>query len=475
MDDGGAVAVDHASVETPDAVNGGSAAQSSAKSDAYRFPAGEVMDAVKKRDFNAMQTHATKLVQSQWKEEYNVPAACVVIFIVMWYWIAWTRRSIRRKCEATKASVKQQTDEMVEIVRNMTEKWKVDMSKANKQMQGIIDKNSELTRDIDRMTTALRSCSIRPTAASAAAIAPTVSVVKRVDPVDEEAPAEATETAAGESSEALAMLEFMDYREDIPDNTYKAFFRRYSYPGQPYAFAKRRHLFVVCATPANTLMSVLAEFLIRTAQLLTDYLGIVSEEIVRNNFTLVHELLDRVGDFGVVETEANRLQPFTVNDVVPTAVSVLKVDLLERNEAYVKFLERVAVVFNACGTVVATVKGALALKSFLAGTPSVTVGLSSEVVLRDELTDGQPLHPPGANVLEVAGCAVGVKSSADNSLTWRPAGRGEGGGLVNICAAAVDRVESALSLNTGHQAYLRFTTAGEIAAAMQREFRPLWV
>ncbi|AYU81523.1 hypothetical protein conserved [Leishmania donovani] len=196
-----------ASVETPDAVNGGSAAQSSAKSDAYRFPAGEVMDAVKKRDFNAMQTHATKLVQSQWKEEYNVPAACVVIFIVMWYWIAWTRRSIRRKCEATKASVKQQTDEMVEIVRNMTEKWKVDMSKANKQMQGIIDKNSELTRDIDRMTTALRSCSIRPTAASAAAIAPTVSVVKRVDPVDEEAPAEATETAAGESSEALAMVE----------------------------------------------------------------------------------------------------------------------------------------------------------------------------------------------------------------------------------------------------------------------------
>ncbi|CAG9579490.1 conserved hypothetical protein [Leishmania major strain Friedlin] len=196
-----------ASVKMPDAVNGGSSAQSPAKSDAYRFPADEVMDAVKKRDFNAMQTHATKLVQSQWKEEYNVPAACVVIFIVMWYWIAWTRRSIRRKCEATKASVKQQTDEMVEIVRNMTEKWKVDMAKANKQMQGIIDKNSELTRDIDRMTTALRSCSIRPTAASAAAIAPTVSVVKRVDPVEEEVPAEATETAAGESREALVVVE----------------------------------------------------------------------------------------------------------------------------------------------------------------------------------------------------------------------------------------------------------------------------
>ncbi|KAG5471859.1 hypothetical protein LSCM4_03419 [Leishmania orientalis] len=195
------------SASTPGEVSDSSAAQNSAKSDAYRFPANEVMDAVKKRDFNAVQTHATKLVQSQWREEFNVPAACVVIFVVMWYWIAWTRRSIRRKCEAAKASVKQQTDEMVEIVRSMTEKWKCDMAKANRQMQGIIDKNSELTRDIDRMTTALRSCSIRPTAASTAAIAPTVPMVKRVEPVDEEGAAEAAEAAAGGSCEAPASLE----------------------------------------------------------------------------------------------------------------------------------------------------------------------------------------------------------------------------------------------------------------------------
>ncbi|AYU81522.1 hypothetical protein LdCL_310039800 [Leishmania donovani] len=80
-------------------------------------------------------------------------------------------------------------------------------------------------------------------------------------------------------------------------------------------------------------MSVLAEFLIRMAQLLTDYLGIVSEEIVRNNFTLVHELLDRVGDFGVVETEANRLQPFTVNDVVPVPAPETLLDRICRAES----------------------------------------------------------------------------------------------------------------------------------------------
>lgn len=170
-----------------------SAADSSAKSSdrgGYQFPTNEVFDAVKKRDFNTVQTHASRLVQSQWKEAYNVPAACIVIFAVMWYWISWSRRSIRRKCETMKASTKQQTEEMVDIVRTMTEKWKTDMAKANQQMQGIIDKNSELTRDIDRMTTALRSCSIRPTAATAA---PTVMAVRR-------APAAAVEEGVGASS-----------------------------------------------------------------------------------------------------------------------------------------------------------------------------------------------------------------------------------------------------------------------------------
>lgn len=182
------------------------AAKSNAQED-YHFPTNEVLDAVKKRDFNAVQTHASKLVQSQWKEAYNVPAACIVIFVVMWYWIAWSRRSIRRKCEAMTASTKQQTEEMVDIVRGMTEKWKTDMAKANQQMQGIIDKNSELTRDIDRLTTALRSCSIRPTPASAATVTPTVSTVRRTPPVaaaTEGTPAEVAAAATEAAETALS-------------------------------------------------------------------------------------------------------------------------------------------------------------------------------------------------------------------------------------------------------------------------------
>lgn len=88
-----------------------------------------------------------------------------------------------------------------------------------------------------------------------------------------------------------------------------------------YVFVKRRHLFVVCATLANTSLSVSAEFLIRMAQLRRDYFGIVSEERVRNSFTLVHEFLDGVPDFDVVEAEADGLRPLMISDVIPVPAS----------------------------------------------------------------------------------------------------------------------------------------------------------
>lgn len=123
----------------------------------------DVLQAVKSGDINRMQDTAARLVQSKWKEEYTLPAACVVVFIILWYWVAWTRRSVRRKCAAAEAAVRQEAQETVEMVRSLTEKWRKDLNKSNERMKAVIEKNSDLTGAVDRMTTALRSCSIRPT------------------------------------------------------------------------------------------------------------------------------------------------------------------------------------------------------------------------------------------------------------------------------------------------------------------------
>lgn len=131
--------------------------------DEYHFPTQEALRAVKKGDIGAVQGLAADLISHKWHEDYSVPAACTFIFFVVWYWIAWARRSVRRKCEAAEARTRQEADQTVETVAAMVQKWKRDMDRTMTQTKGIINKNRDLASDIDRMTTALRSCSIRPT------------------------------------------------------------------------------------------------------------------------------------------------------------------------------------------------------------------------------------------------------------------------------------------------------------------------
>ncbi|KPI84362.1 putative mu-adaptin 4 putative adaptor complex AP-4 medium subunit [Leptomonas seymouri] len=263
-------------------------------------------------------------------------------------------------------------------------------------------------------------------------------------------------------------LVFKGYREDVADDTYEVFFRKYNFwdgklgqaprgdcppffteKGVQYAFLRRRRLLFVCTTCENASPNTLAELLLRLEQLLKDYLGVVTEESVRKNFTLVYELLDEMVQFGIVqETDTDRLRPFVSNAVVSVvqaetlmdrlrrgefddrskrsdeaATSVLSVDAAKKNEVYVDLLERLTMVFGARGNVVSTaVEGALMLKSFLPGTPTITVGLSKEIVLRGSLPRGQA-PPPGSIILDGVTFDNGVDTSQfvrSRQVTLRP-------------------------------------------------------
>lgn len=124
------------------------------------------ISAMKDRNFTEAQSHAAVFIQQQWREEYNVPAAWVLMCLVVWYWIAWTRRSVERKCAAMEAAAEKEVRETVQMVQSIAEQWKSDMLKASTEMKLMIAKNSELTGDIDRMTTALRSCQVRPSSSA---------------------------------------------------------------------------------------------------------------------------------------------------------------------------------------------------------------------------------------------------------------------------------------------------------------------
>eukprot|EP00331_Platyophrya_macrostoma_P012178 CAMPEP_0176418010 /NCGR_PEP_ID=MMETSP0127-20121128/7213_1 /TAXON_ID=938130 /ORGANISM="Platyophrya macrostoma, Strain WH" /LENGTH=440 /DNA_ID=CAMNT_0017798247 /DNA_START=249 /DNA_END=1568 /DNA_ORIENTATION=- len=229
-------------------------------------------------------------------------------------------------------------------------------------------------------------------------------------------------------------LVFKDYRQDAPGNSDEIFFRKYKFwdgrdhqaPASGdcppfflekhihFSFIKRSNLLFVCTSLQNVSPSLTSELLVRVVKVLKDFLGVISEESIRKNFVLVYELLDEMLDVGVAqELSTERLRPYIFNEVVPCAAPEVQPQesLLERirrgdftsvttrkaeaalqsvvvssaerkNEIYIDVIERLNVVFNANGGLVASeVDGAIIMKSFLAGSPDLILGVNEDLVV----------------------------------------------------------------------------------------------
>lgn len=226
-------------------------------------------------------------------------------------------------------------------------------------------------------------------------------------------------------------LAFKDYRHDVPANSDEIFFRKFKFwdsklnqapygdcppffteKGIQFCFVRRRSLLFVCTTVANASPNTTVEVLLRVVQVIKDFLGVLTEESIRKNFTLVYELWDEMVDLGIPqemnpthlrsyifhdvvtvrhpdiapESMLDRLQRFDVNERTKrsdaAAVSIVHNESEPKNEIFVDVLERLNVVFNAAGgVVVADVDAAVVVKSFLAGSPTVYLGLNEDLIV----------------------------------------------------------------------------------------------
>eukprot|EP01006_Ploeotia_vitrea_P066629 TRINITY_DN95382_c0_g1_i1.p1 TRINITY_DN95382_c0_g1~~TRINITY_DN95382_c0_g1_i1.p1 ORF type:complete len:457 (-),score=22.93 TRINITY_DN95382_c0_g1_i1:47-1417(-) len=228
-----------------------------------------------------------------------------------------------------------------------------------------------------------------------------------------------------------------DYRYDIVANSDEIFFRKYKFwsptgtrLGQPmeappffvvegvnYAYLKRQNLLFVFTSRYNSSPSLLMEILQRITKLLKDYLAVLNEDSLRKNFSLVYELLDEVIDFGYIqETSTEKLRPYIANEPIPVtetqrtpvqaqgggwakklvggsggktkgseATNVSVVETSTKNEVFVDVLEKVSCIFNPGGKVLsATVEGGIIMKSFLAGSPAIKLGLNEDLLVGKE-------------------------------------------------------------------------------------------
>lgn len=88
---------------------------------------------------------------------------------------------------------------------------------------------------------------------------------------------------------------------------------------------KHENIFLVAVSKTNANVALVFEFLYKVAKLGVKYFVKFDEEAVKNNFTLIYELLDEICDYGLPQnTEIESLKLYiTTESVKNDSVSVI--------------------------------------------------------------------------------------------------------------------------------------------------------
>lgn len=212
-----------------------------------------------------------------------------------------------------------------------------------------------------------------------------------------------------------------DFRGDEHPTMHEDFFRKVKFwekgdappvfhlDGINFIFIRRNSLLIACTTRMNVSSASTLELLNRLAKVFKDYCGVINEEAIRRNFSLIYELLDEMMDYGYPQnTSTETLKNFVHNEAIvinpqtvalnlmqtigsgktkPSSASNLPVVMANRNskqknEIYVDIVEKLTVLFNANGFMVnSSIDGAIQMKSFLSGNPELRLALNEDLVI----------------------------------------------------------------------------------------------
>ncbi len=239
---------------------------------------------------------------------------------------------------------------------------------------------------------------------------------------------------------------FRSFRSELVRSTAETFFRNvrfwggraqdappvFSIDGVHYAWIRKSGLFFVLTSVVNTSPAEAIELLVRVSKLLKDYCGVLTEESVRANFTLIYELLDEVFDWGYPQmASTDSLKAYVFNDPAPIAAAappesrLLRLDFggpkttpstavnkpitfrtrdKQKNQVYVDIFERLSLTFNSSGHVMnQAIDGMVQIKSYLAGNPELCLGLNEDMVVAAD-SDKDPAAASAAGALVLDDC-----------------------------------------------------------------------
>ncbi|CAG8628516.1 11198_t:CDS:2, partial [Cetraspora pellucida] len=228
-------------------------------------------------------------------------------------------------------------------------------------------------------------------------------------------------------------LVFRDYRHDVSRNTSDLFLDRlktwhkehgpdqdppptFNVDGVQILFTNIQGLYFVCTTRFNVSSFMTFELLDRIASLMRDFCGILSEECVRLNSSLIYELLDEVIDYGYPQTTStDQLKLFLYEEPVPVKKENIILNSIaklrthgtnlgsssskpiskptahsreegryKQNEVFIDIIERLVASFASDGmTIHAEINGSIQIKSYLQDNSEIRIILNSSMTHDD--------------------------------------------------------------------------------------------
>jgi AP-4 complex subunit mu-1 len=240
---------------------------------------------------------------------------------------------------------------------------------------------------------------------------------------------------------------YRDFRGELPKDTSETFFRElvekganncppvFQVEGVSFIAVKCNGLHFLCTSVDNVCPSLIISLLTQLTKVCKDYLGVLSEEALRKNFTLIYEITDEALDYGYPQHAATTdLQPYLFNrpipvdapqsvasvvlpsfkhnpktmasaaahkSVVATAGSSSAVSALAGwgrssasggagNEIFIDLVDRISALITADGQVRSfSVDGCIQMKSFLKGSPQVHLALNEDLVIASTSAGGR--------------------------------------------------------------------------------------
>jgi len=165
-----------------------------------------------------------------------------------------------------------------------------------------------------------------------------------------------------------------------------------------FVYTRHLNLYFVCVTRSNVNPSLVLEFLYQKIRVLQAYLGeSFTEDKVRNNFTLLFELLDETMDFGYPQNTSVDVLKLYINlgkqrqKVVEDQASLTSqitgaIDWRregirhKRNEVYIDVLESVNLLLSQTGGILRQeVTGSVMMNTKLTGMPECKFGLNDKL------------------------------------------------------------------------------------------------